>query len=541
MTAAAEIPNWLTARIADGSLNEMIAAGVAELHGAGAPSEKIYDDFVAYYMHQPDRIAAQGPREAAEAFLASYRPDAPPVAALAVVNAENPASEVAAVDGFHLTEAGNADRLIRLHGANLRYVPPWGQWIVWDGCRWQVDRGDVRVTELAKTVARHLWWRIAELDDRRDRERHIRWATRSESAGVISATIKLARGVPGVAIEPDALDADEWLLNCTNGTVDLRTGQLGAHDPELLTTRMAGTFWDGDAQAPTWTAFLERILPDRDVRRFVQKAAGYSLTGSTAEQILLLMIGEGANGKSTFVSTIQHVLGDYAAVAAKDLLVQYRHEAHPTSMADLFRVRFATAVETERGDVLAEAKVKQLTGGDTVKARRMREDFWSFEPTHKLWLAANHRPRIRGTDHAIWRRVRLVPFEVTIPAEERDPALLGKLRAEAPGILRWAIEGCLAWRAEGLDAPQAVLLATEEYRGEQDWFHRFIDDNALELSPGRGRIFTTELAEKYRRWCADEGEPQLSSREFADELRSRGCEPAKSDGKRVWRGIWEAA
>jgi putative DNA primase/helicase len=290
--------------------------------------------------------------------------------------------------------------------------------------------------------------------------------------------------------------------------------------------------------APTWQAFIERILPDPEVRTFVQRAVGYSLTGSTAEQVLFVAHGDGANGKSTLLRVVGAILGDYATIAPHDLLIQTRHEPHPTGIATLHGARFASAVETEADARLAEAQVKQLTGGDPLTARRMREDWWTFLPTHKLWLAANHRPRITGEDHAIWRRIRLVPFTETIPPAEQDPNLPDKLAAELPGILAWAVEGCLDWQAHGLDAPPAVVAAIADYRLAEDWLHRFTEDR--DLAFGEGSIPTAALMDHYRSWCLDTGERAIGTKAFGAKLRSRGAEPFRTGQGRYWRGIHEA-
>ncbi len=473
---------------------------------------------------------------AAAAITGKALPEDPPARTEPLVAREAPVG----VDGLHLTELGNAERLVASHGDEIRYVAAWGQWLRWDGTRWATDHDAVAVGDLAADVARKLWRDVAAAPSTSTRDASAKWAKRSEASSVITAAIRLARAMPGVRIDHDRLDADASLLNVANGTVQLADPQVREHRPDDLLTKVAGASWDKDAAAPAWDKFLADVLPDPELRLFVQRSIGYCLTGSVSEQVLFLLVGDGANGKSTFVSAIEHVLGDYAGIAAKELLVAQRHEGHPTSVADLFGVRFAVGVETEQSNVLAEAKVKQLTGGDKLKARRMREDFWSFEPTHKLWIATNHLPRIRGRDHAIWRRIRVVPFEVTIAEADRDPDLLGKLRGEASGILRWAVEGYVAWREQGLDAPQSVVDAVAQYRADQDWVARFCDAKELEIRPG-GQMFTTELNEMYRSWCHDEGEPQLASKAFATELQERGCERSNSSGKRIWKGIWKCS
>jgi len=439
-------------------------------------------------------------------------------------------------DGFRYTDVGNAERLVAQHGDQIRYVPTWGQWLCWDGSRWVPDPGGVRVMDLATDVPRQLLKHVPDLHGD-ERKALVRWGTASEKASGIDAMVRLAR--PCVQVDHAELDADPWTFNVENCTLDLRAGQVVDHDPERLMTKVAKVRYDPDATAPTWDAFLARIMPDPDLRDFLQLAVGYSLTGMVGEQVLFLLVGDGANGKSTFVATITRLLGGYAATAPKDLLLATRYEPHPTGMTVLHGARFVSAVETEAGSRLAEAQVKQLTGGDTITARRMRQDHWQFEPTHKLWLAANHTPRIAGEDHAIWRRIRLVPFTQTIPPDEQDSALPDKLKAELPGILNWAVEGCLRWQDTGLTIPTAVAEAVAEYRADQDWFQRFVDDKELVVGDG-GWLPAAEITEMYRRWCSDNNELQIGGKAFGQRLRSRGCVDQKRNGTRGWSGVHKA-
>ena len=444
-----------------------------------------------------------------------------------------------AVDQLNMTDTGNAERLVALHGADIRFVPAWRQWLCWDQTHWRRDLGDVRAMEMGKSVARELWRRIGEMQPGdKARDSNIRWAKQSESATTISNSLRLARGLPGVPIEHDELDAEPWLLNVVNGTIDLRTGELGPHNPEQLHSMIAGTWWDANATAPRWQQFLEAILPDDEVRAYVQRAVGYSITGLTTEQVMFLAIGNGSNGKSTLINAITKVAGDYAGPVAKDLIVTQRNEPHPTSAADLFRLRFAVAVETEATNALAEAKVKGLTGSDLVKARRMGEDFWHFEPTHKLWLAANYLPKITGTDNGIWRRIRVVPFAVEIGDADRDANLPSALAEELPGILRWIVQGCLDWQRYGLATPQQVRDATDAYRAESDWFTQFCDESGWQVGNG---LHTTakELNDSFRGWAQANGEA-LSRNVLARELDKRGCRQSRNGSARMWINIGKA-
>lgn len=256
---------------------------------------------------------------------------------------------------------------------------------------------------------------------------------------------------------------------------------------------------------------------------FLQRSVGYSLTGDVGEQVLFFLHGSGANGKSTFINAIFDTLGgDYAVQSAPDLLVQKSGERHPTEVADLQGKRLVASIEVEDGRRMAEGLVKQLTGGDLLKARHMREDFFQFKPTHKLYLVANHKPAVRGTDYAIWRRIRMIPFEVQIPDGERDARLPEKLRAEAPGILAWAVRGCLAWQRTGLAAPVEVTAATEAYRLESDSLGAFLAECTVRVADARTKAKT--LYDAYAKWAAAGNLPPLNLMRFGNAMTERGFE-----------------
>jgi putative DNA primase/helicase len=433
-------------------------------------------------------------------------------------------------------DAGNAERLADRHGANLRYCFPWGKWLVYDGTRWRVDdRG--AVVRLAKETARAIFEEAKEAGDDETAKRLGKWATTSLSESKLRSMISLAQSEPGIPVLPEEMDASRDLLNVLNGTIDLRTGELREHRREDLITKIAPVEYDPDAAAPTWIATLERVLPSEEVRRFFKKVCGYALTGDVSEQMLPVLYGTGANGKSTVLNAELDVLGDYAMQAAPDLLVA-KKGSHPTELADLFGMRFVASIEVEDGSRLAESLVKQLTGGDRIKARRMRQDFWEFEPTHKVFMACNHKPQVRGTDNAIWRRIRLVPFTETIPPAEQDKHLPDKLRDERAGILAWAVEGCLEWRREGLQAPDEVRQATGAYRAEMDVLGAFLRE-CCELGPEKN-VAARDLYAAYRMWCEEVGERPESQRKFGSRLTERGSFEryrGGADGGHRWRGV----
>lgn len=438
------------------------------------------------------------------------------------------------------TDNGNALRLVREHGDEVRYVGQWGSWLVWDGHRWERDHAG-NVHELARATVESLWREAFTADDGERRAELRKWAMRSESAARLEAMVRTARTDPRVAVGPDDLDADPWALNATNGTVDLRSGVLRPHRPADLHTKVAGVAHDQAAEAPTFEAFLEKIVPDPDVRVFVQRAIGYSLTGLTTEQVLFFAHGSGANGKSTLMETLLAMLGDYGRHSDPELLLAKGGDTHPTGVADLMGARLVVSSEIEEGRRLAEATVKQLTGGDRIKARYMRQDFFEFTPTHKLFLHANHRPIVRGTDHAIWRRLRLVPFTVTIERSDQDPHLAARLTNELPGILNWAIQGCRDWIAGGLTEPLAVSTATDDYRAEMDVLGAFIEDRCV--AQPAAVVSSDHLYKAYSDWCDENGEFAVNVRRFGMSLTERGYERKrrKPTNRWHWYGIGLAA
>jgi putative DNA primase/helicase len=433
---------------------------------------------------------------------------------------------------FNLTDLGNAERFVADHGSKVRYCGPWGKWLVYDGKRWaQDDTGQVE--RLMKDTVRAIYAEASQAGDSQERKAIAEHAKRSEARKRISDAIQLARSELGIPILPQDLDRDPWALNVENGTVDLRSGELREHRRDDLITKLAPVEYRPAAQAPTFQAFLERILPSEALRWFLRRAVGYSASGEVSEEALMILHGTGDNGKTTLINAVLDALGDYAMEAAPELILAKRG-SHPTELADLFGARFVSARETDEGRRLAEAVVKQLTGRDRIKARRMREDFWQFDPTHTLFLATNHKPEVRGTDHAIWRRLKLVPFDVKIPEDEKDRELPRKLQAELPGILAWIVRGCLDYQREGLGVPEEVRDATEGYRSEMDVLAAFIDDRCS-VHP-KASVGATPLYNAYKDWCAEAGENAISQRKFGGQIGERGFDKDKS-GTITWYGI----
>jgi putative DNA primase/helicase len=447
-----------------------------------------------------------------------------------------------------LTDVSNAERLVALHGADLRYVGTWSKGLAWDGARWPLDdegnwqRAAINTSRVLVEEALDAVREAAQGGDEAAMKRakaDLAKAIATQASNRLAAMVAVARSHRSIIIRHDQLDADPWLLNVKNGTLDLRTGKLRPHAREDLITKLAPVAYDPKATAPTWDAFLGRAMGgSQDLVDFLARIVGYALTGDVREHVLAFFFGGGANGKSTFLSTMHAMLGDYASPAPRGLLFRARGERHPTELATLHGRRFVTCSEIEEGLSFDEALVKDLTGGDPISCRRMGEDFWSYAPTHKLFLAGNHKPAVRGDDEGIWRRMRLVPWVVTIPETERDRALPEKLRAELPGILAWAVRGCLAWQAKGLDAPEAVHAATRAYREENDGIGEFFRLHVV-FDPA-ATIARRTLREAYENFCEENGAQALGAKRFAGRLREHGVTetkvrtPSPRDG---WRGV----
>lgn len=436
------------------------------------------------------------------------------------------------------TDLGNAERLHDAHGADLRCCAGLGR-LAWNGKHWEVDRRREWDRRAQQTV-RDLYASAAAIEDDTIRKATIDWARKSESRDKLAAMLALAETLPGVAVTTEELDADPWLLNVQNGTIDLRTGELRPHRREDLITKIAGCAFTPSATAPTFDRFMGTTFAGNvELIAFLRRFVGYCLTGSVKEQVLLFCYGEGSNGKSTLIDLVIDLLGGfggYAAPSAPGLLVARKSEQHPTELADLRGRRLVTCVEIGDGKRFDEERVKALTGGDRIKARMMREDFFTFDPTHKLVLAANHKPIVRGTDLGIWRRILLVPFVVAFTDAQKDRDLPAKLRAELPGILAWAVRGCLEWQREGLKPPPVVLEATSAYQAEQDVVGRFLDDRCL-LNP-TVKAKSGPLYEAFRVWCTEQGEHELTQRRFGEQLLRRNLKPVKmTAGVRGWEGV----
>jgi putative DNA primase/helicase len=418
------------------------------------------------------------------------------------------------------TDLGNARRFVERHGEDVHYVPGLG-WLTWDCLSWAHDETG-EVMRRAKEIPDLIQLEAIKLPPGTPlRKTLLRWALQSQARPRLEALIALAQTEPGIMRPAPAFDAAPWLLNISNGTLNLRTGELLPHLRADLLTKLAPVVYDPAATCSRFERFLNRIMDGNMATiRFLQCAIGYALTGLSTEQVLFILHGTGANGKSTLLEILRYVLGDYAVQADSSTFLTRGADAIRNDVARLRGARFITAVEVNGNRRLDEALVKQITGGDTITARFLYSEPFEFPFSAKVFLACNHKPDIHGADLGMWRRIRLIPFEVTIPPAEQNRHLLDALKEEAAGILRWAVEGCLSWQNEGLDAPSDVRDATLAYREQSDALAGFLGERCVVDAHISGEV--ADLYRAYREWADSAGERLTSRRRFEQMLTERG-------------------
>lgn len=412
------------------------------------------------------------------------------------------------------TDESLALRFAEIHADELRYVSAWGKWLSWTGTHWRFD-DTLFAFDQARAICRAA---AAECNKGK-------LSSSLASAKTVAAVERLAKSDRRIAATTDQWDADPWLLNTPGGTWDLRKGTLGRHRPADYCTKVTAVAAGGEC--PLFIEFLKKITAaDQGLVSYLQRVAGYSLTGSTQEHALFFGYGTGANGKSVLLNTISGMLGDYHRATPIETFTASSGDRHPTELAGLRGARLVTAVETEEGRRWAESKIKTLTGGDKVAARFMHQNFFEYVPQFKLFVAGNHKPGLRSVDEAMRRRFHLIPFAVTIPPDERDPELGEKLKAEWPGILRWAIEGCLNWQASGLQTPAAVRAATDAYLESEDAFATWIEDRC-ERTPQAWES-SADLFASWTDWATKAAEFVGSSKALGQKLETRGFLPRRN-------------
>jgi putative DNA primase/helicase len=436
---------------------------------------------------------------------------------------------------LQFTDTTNAYRLLTEHGKDIRYNAPWKKWVVWDGKHWELDDGYL-IQDRGLQMIRGIYGELLKTADYRDRLEIEKHAIQSESARRRKALIEVASWIPQLNVKTDDLDKDPWLFNMENGTIDLRSGEIREQRPEDLVTKIAQVSYDREADCPIWKKFIMEIMGfNPELIRYLQTAAGWGITGDVSEQVMFILFGTGANGKSTFLNTLMNLLGDYAIATPTQTFMKKQGEQITNDIARLRGTRFVTTTETEQGRRLSEPLIKQITGNDKMTARFLYGEFFNFSPTFKIYMATNHKPVIKGTDYGIWRRIKLIPFTVRIEEEQQDKHLEAKLMAEGPGILNWLIEGARRWYTEGLKTPSVIADATDEYRGEMDVIGNFLKERCIQ-GPGIS-MKARELFRCYQEWCDENNERACSERILGLRLKELGLEQKRLGDGRYWQGI----
>lgn len=444
-----------------------------------------------------------------------------------------------------MTDLGNAERFAERYKSIVRYAEDRDEWYVWQSPVWK--RGAMSALyELAKQTVRLIEDEAVQISDEptisaisgkmmiSDRQRMRNHATASESRTRQDAMLALASRHPEIACRSDIFDRNAWALNTPGGLYDLRhDGSFEPHRPEQLTAHCTKVAPNWFMSTPTWRAFLSQITcGDLELEAYLQRAVGMTLVGEQRDHVFLFLFGDGRNGKGTFLNLLCYVLGDYAFTLAPDVLVEKRNDSHPTELADLEGKRLAIGTEVPRGSAWNEVRIKMLSGGDKVRARRMRQDFFEFDATHTFWVSGNDKPRIKGTDAGIWRRVRLVPFTANIPDHEVDPDLPAKLQQEAPGILAWALEGTNLYLEQTLGTCRAVSEATEEYKKDEDILGNFITDCCV-IGEQRKAV-KSAFREQLRKWLEEHEYRPISDRQLKADLLKRGITQTRAGAYSPW-------
>lgn len=426
-------------------------------------------------------------------------------------------------------EVGNAYRFGDSYAGKLLYDSSRKKWLGYNGKRWEVLKRGEEV-HLAKLTVANIYREAERAVSSEERKKIAKFAMKSETRYQIESMLRLAQSDPRLSAATEDFDTDKYMFNVENGTIDLRSGELREHRPEDMITKIAPVEYNEEVMPERFLSFLEEISCGRyDIVDFMHHYLGYALTGNISEQCLSVFYGHGCNGKSVFINTLSKIFGNYAVEADVSTFMIQKHNNIPNDIARLKGARLVTARESEQGQRLAESLVKSMTGGDTLVARYLYGEFFSFQSEFKLILVTNHLPRIRGTDHAIWRRIRLIPFDYKVPEQLKDPTLEDKLWEERNGIFRWLLEGCLNWQEKGLPKSESVEAATGEYRTEQDRLADFISHRChVDVAMSAG---STNLYNAYKEFSSETGEKPMSQKSFSLALQERGF--IKNGSKRV--------
>jgi putative DNA primase/helicase len=434
------------------------------------------------------------------------------------------------------TDVGNAERFIAAYGDDIRYVYEYRSWIYWDKNIWITDENG-HMNRLAIQIAKSIFLEAEDEEDEELKKILLRHGFASEALKRLNSMVSVATTGKDITVSQSTLDNDKYLLGVKNGVVDLKTGNLLPSTKSQMITKRANVEFDAGAQCPVWENALSQMMAgDKDVVEYLQRAIGYSLTGNTREHLLFFLHGFGENGKSVFINIIQKLLNDYAAQTPVSTIMKKAKGSIPNDIARLKGARFVSTTETEEDSHISDAEIKHMTGGDTVTARFLHKEYFEFTPQFKLWISGNYKP-ILGEDHGIWRRLVLVPFEVTFDAKTRDDQLEDKLINELPGILNWAIEGCLNWQNQSLkdNPPKKILDATNEYKSDNDRIDSWTYD-CCEKDPS----FTarsSELYESFRNWASSNSETGISHRTFSQKMVERKYGKKRTNKCVIFTGI----
>lgn len=458
-----------------------------------------------------------------------------------------------------LTGLAQAHRLARadFFGGDLRHDSAHG-WMAWDGGVWRRDEAAamrcamdtsravvlhasrwIRDTKKKLTAAREV--ANKELEEELEAELEeanelFAWAHRQQERNALSNVLELASKIDPIVTKPETWDRDLLALNCKNGTIDLRTGELRPHRREDMLTKCIELDYDPHASAPLFEEFLAEVQPSAEVRAYLLRVAGYAAVGVVREHVLVVFWGTGSNGKSVFAGAIADTLGPYARTGADSLITRTGdHEPHPADIAACLGARLVLVHETRQGAAFDASKIKKLTGGDELTARHMRQDFFDFKPTHTLVMLTNYKPHGDASDAALWRRIHLVPWDVTIPPDRVDKTLPERLRAEAQGILASIVRGAVEWHREGLAPPKKILDQTAAYQKAEDVIGQFIREECVVVEKASCRA--GQIYAAYRRWCEANGHRPKSSKDFSPQLQRRGYERTEDRTGNWYHGI----
>lgn len=437
---------------------------------------------------------------------------------------------------YDMTDTGNAHRLVDKFGTIIKYSYNRKKWMFWDGKMWRLDEGS-EIKKLADVICEDIKKEAILEQDEKTQIDMLKWANKTASSRGKDAMIKEAQHLEGVPASLDEFDSYTDYINCQNGIVNLRNGELLPHDSNFMMSKIAYGEYDNSGKKPElWLKFLDDVTNgNAELQDYIQKCVGYSLSGSTREQCAYFLYGMGNNGKSTFLDVIADMLGGYASNAQPETIMmkKWGSDGANSDIARLKSARFVTSEEPTEGVRLNEGLLKQLTGGSKVTCRFLYGDEFEYMPEFKIWIATNHKPIIRGTDFGIWRRIKLIPFEVNIPAEKVDKMMKYKLRKEMPQIMRWAVEGCIKWQKEGLKEPECVQEAVKEYKQEMDLLAGFLEQCIIIDYDCKDKISSSDLFRAYSKWAKENNEYEMSSKKFFREIGKKLPDKGR-DGKGVY-------